>query len=298
MLFGHRAFKESRYWEHIFSTCQVYQRQKSSGWQSVGMGFDGTATFSGKKTAFVHCHWYLLQLACAQAANNMTGIKHVYTTLTRSGSIFTTLLNEQNVWKRSSMSLINQKWRSSSYLTRCLAHEWCVKAVKVSYTALVVTLDNNYQNFHAPEALELYKVLSKFTTIATIYPLDYTLPFQAQKKSSNKAIWFSHVLFSCRCSFPRTGWCHYSEASWFWNFWIPRTSASREIVSADKINIFHEVVGTPFVALQKNISGQFVIHDIVSALAIFDPYNVPSTDSYQFPTYGKKSIEVLLNYFG
>ena len=74
--------------------------------------------------------------------------------------------------------------------------------------------------------------------------------------------------------------------------------AIREIVSADKINTFHEVVGTPFVALQKNISGQFVIHDIVSALAIFDPYNVPSTDSYQFPTYGKKSIEVLLNHYG
>ena len=73
-------------------------------------------------------------------------------------------------------------------MTRCLAHEWCVKAVNVSYTALIVTLDNNHQNFHAPEALELYKVLSKFTTIAAIDLLDYTLPFQAQKKSSNKAI--------------------------------------------------------------------------------------------------------------
>ena len=32
--------------------------------------------------------------------------------------------------------------------SRWLAHEWSVKAVKVSYTALVVTLDSNYQNFH------------------------------------------------------------------------------------------------------------------------------------------------------
>ena len=31
ILFGHCAFTESRCWEHIFSTCQVYQRQKSSG---------------------------------------------------------------------------------------------------------------------------------------------------------------------------------------------------------------------------------------------------------------------------
>ena len=44
--------------------------------------------------------------------------------------------------------------------TRWLAHERCVKAVKVSYTSLVVTLDSNYQNFHAPEALGLYKALS------------------------------------------------------------------------------------------------------------------------------------------
>ena len=36
----------------------------------------------------------------------------------------------------------------------------------------------------------------------------------------------------------------------------------------------------------------------MSALAIFDPHNVPSTDSSQFPTYGKKLIEVLLNHYG
>ena len=72
-----------------------------------------------------------------------------------------------------------------------------------------------------------------------------------------------------------------------------------EIVSADKIHTFQETMGTPFVALLKeNISSRFATHDIVSALAIFDPRNVPSTDSSQFPTYGKKSIEALLNHTG
>ena len=33
-----------------FSTCQVYQKQKSSARQIVGMNYDSTATFSGKKT--------------------------------------------------------------------------------------------------------------------------------------------------------------------------------------------------------------------------------------------------------
>ena len=56
---------------------------------------------------------------------------------------------------------------------------------------------------------------------------------------------------------------------------------------------------TLFVALLKeNISSWFATHDIVSALAIFDPGNVPSTDSSQFLTYGKKSIEVLFNHYG
>ena len=58
------------------------------------MGFDVAATFSDKRlvgvqarlkkhaphAVFVHCH--LLQLACVQAANSTTGIKHVFTTLT------------------------------------------------------------------------------------------------------------------------------------------------------------------------------------------------------------------------
>ena len=63
----------------------------------VGMGFDGAATFSGKRCGvqmrlktnapqalFVNCHWHChpLQLVCVQAANSISGIKHVYTTLT------------------------------------------------------------------------------------------------------------------------------------------------------------------------------------------------------------------------
>jgi len=69
----------------------------------VGMGFDGVATFAGKRTGvqawlkdhaphsiFVHCHYHKLQLACVQAANSTNGIKHVYTTL----AIFSLLTQE------------------------------------------------------------------------------------------------------------------------------------------------------------------------------------------------------------
>ena len=67
----------------------------------IGMGFDGAATFGGKKSGvqaslkkhaphsvFVHCHCHKLQLACVQSANSIEGIKHVYTTLTTLWNFF------------------------------------------------------------------------------------------------------------------------------------------------------------------------------------------------------------------
>ena len=70
-----------------------------------------------------------------------------------------------------------------------------------------------------------------------------------------------------------------------------------EIVSGDKIHTFQETLGTPFVAsIRKTFQAGLQLL-ILSALAIFDPRNIPSTNSSQFPTYGKKSIEVLLNHY-
>ena len=61
----------------------------------IGLGFDGAATISGRRTGvqarikkhtphalLVHCHCHLMQLACVQAANNTPGIAHVYKALT------------------------------------------------------------------------------------------------------------------------------------------------------------------------------------------------------------------------
>ena len=41
--------------------------------------------------------------------------------------------------------------------TRWLAHEHCVKAVKASYSSIVLALENIYETSHEPEALELSK---------------------------------------------------------------------------------------------------------------------------------------------
>ena len=54
--------------------------------------------------------------------------------------------------------------------------ERCVKAVKENYTAIVITLNNIYEETHQPEALGISKALSSKSTISDEYLLDYVLP--------------------------------------------------------------------------------------------------------------------------
>ena len=112
-----------------------------------------------------------------EAVNSTSEIMHVYTTLTTLWKYF------HNSPKRAvSLKEIQKVIKSSD--TYWFAHKLGIKAVKLSYTALVFTLDSDYQNFHAPEALGLYKTLCKFTTIAVIYLQDYTLPLVAKLSKS------------------------------------------------------------------------------------------------------------------
>ena len=165
------------------------------------MGFDGAATFSGDKTGvqcrlkknsphglFVHCHCHRLQLACVQAANPTTGIKHVYTTLTTLWKFFhyspkrTECLKEvKRILDLPELKII----RPSD--TRWLAHERCVKAVKASYSAIVMALNNIYETTHVPEALGISKALCKKSTVAAIFLLDYTLPQVAKLSKTMQA---------------------------------------------------------------------------------------------------------------
>jgi len=63
--------------------------------------------------------------------------------------------------------------------TSWLSHEWCVKAVKESYSVLVYALNNIYGESHKPEALGLSKSLCRLSTIAAIHLLNYVLPHVA-----------------------------------------------------------------------------------------------------------------------
>ena len=59
--------------------------------------------------------------------------------------------------------------------TRWLAHERCVKAVKANYAAIVITLENIYEQSHEPEALGIRKALSKESALSAIFLLYFVL---------------------------------------------------------------------------------------------------------------------------
>ena len=121
----------------------------------------------------------------------------------------------------------------------------------------------NYQNFHAPEALRLYKVLSKVTTIAAIYLLDYTLPLVAKlsKSLQTKQLDLSLISSLVDAVLHTLDDTITPAAYWVLELLDSRDDlqqATGEIVSSDKIPTFQETVGTPFVDLLKeNISGHY-----------------------------------------
>ena len=124
----------------------------------------------------------------------------------------------------------------------------------MSYTALVVTLDSSYLNFHAPKAFGLYKALSKFTTIAAIYLLDDTSPLVAKFGKSLQTKQLDLFMISSLIDAVLHALDDAITPAAYWVLELLDSKAdlqhvTGEIVSADKIHTFQETVGTPFVAL-------------------------------------------------
>lgn len=172
MLSGDYSFEE----ETIYSTLiECLKKKNLQVGRIVGLGFDGAATFSARikkhtpHALFVHCHCHLLQLACVQAANKTPGIAHVYRTLWKhfhySPKRAECLKEVQSVLELPEMKVIKPSD------TRWLAHERCVKAVKASYSAIVITLASIYETSHEPEALGIHGALCKLSTIAALTSL-------------------------------------------------------------------------------------------------------------------------------
>ena len=294
--------------ETIYSTLiECLKKKNLQVGRIVGLGFDGAATFSGRRTGvqarikehtphalFVHCHCHLLQLACVQAANKTPGIAHVYRTLITLWKHFhyspkraECLKEVQSVLELPEMKVIKPSD------TRWLAQERCVKAVKANYSAIVITLASIYETSHEPEALGIHGALCKLSTIAAIYLLDFTLP---QVAKLSKALQTEQLDLSLISSLVDATVKSLDDAVLPVANWVLELlddvdglkDSTKVTITADKILSFQNTVGKPFVAdLKANITSRFSSSSaVVSALSIFDPRKVPKPDSVSLPTYG------------
>ena len=57
-----------------------------------------------------------------------------------------------------------------------MAHEHCVKAVKASYSAIVIALKNIYEQIHECEALGISRGVCKSSTVSAMYLHSYVVP--------------------------------------------------------------------------------------------------------------------------
>ena len=161
-----------------------------------------------------------------------------------------------------------------------------LKAVKASYAAIVVALDNIHENTHEPEALGLSKSLSKRSTVAAMYMFDYTLP---QVAKLSKTLQSEHLDLLLIPSLVDSTLCTLDDivlqtANWVLELLDEAENLEKTAgieISPEDITTFQKNVVEPFIVhLKDNISSRFASSsDVVSAMSIFDPKKMPSVES-------------------
>ncbi len=190
--------------------------------------------------------------------------------------------------------------------TRWLAHEHCVKAVKASYSSIVLALENIYETSHEPEALGLSKAPSSHSTTAAMYLLDYNLP---QVAMLSRALQTKHLDLSLISSLVEATYNSLDDAILPSANWVLQPQDAREELNAATgievthldICSFQERVVKPFIRLIKdNISSLFrsSSKDVLSAFSISDPKKVLSLSTQERPIYRDSSIQTLIGQFG
>ena len=284
----------------------------------VGMGFDGTATFSDDKTGihrrlkkksyhalFVHCHCHRLQLACVQAANHTTGLKHMYTTLSTLWKFFHYCPKRAECLKEVKRVLDLPELKIIRPSETCwLAHERCVKAVEASYSTIVMALNNIYETTHEPEALGISKALCKKLTVAAIFLLDYTLPHVAKLSKTMQAenLDLTAIADLVDATLHVLDDAMLPATNWVLEFLDERealVAVTDTTVTMEDISYFQERVAKPFVSdLKSNISSRFASQYVVSCFSILKPKKVPSLDSSDLSCYGEDALKILLDHYG
>ena len=282
----------------------------------VGMGFDGVATFSGKKRGvrarmkknsphaiFVHCH--LLQLACVQAANHTEGIKHVYITLITLWKFFhCSPKRSENLKEVQRLLNLPELKIVKPSDTRWLAHERCVKAVKVNYAAIVITLQNIHEQSHEPEALGISKALSKESTLSAMFLLDFVLPLviKLSKCLQTEKLDLSIISSLVHATLHTIAEALLPAANWVLELMDAQDEIERATgvkVTSANIASFQERLAKHFITdLKNNIVCRFTSQDVVSSFSIFDPEKMPPLGTTDLSCYGEDCIDTILKHYG
>ena len=165
--------------------------------------------------------------------------------------------------------------------------------MKTSYAAL------------EPEPLGINKVLCKFSTIAALFLLDYTLTNAAKL---NKALQAKHLDLTLISTLVDAALESLDDAILPAANWVLELlecsddiqKAIGEVINTTKIQSFQESAARPYIAhLKENISSRFSSsQEVISALEIFNPHKVPGADSPSLASYGNESVKTLLDHYG
>ena len=279
-----------------------------------GMGFDGAATFAGKKSgmqASLKKHALIqssstaisFKLACVQSANSTKGIKHVYTIPTTLWKFFHYSPKRcQNLKEIQKVLDIPELKIVKPSDTRWLSHEKYVSTAKKCYGAIVSALETIYQESHEPEALGISRILSKHSTLFAIYLLDYILPEVSKLSKSLLTEKLDLSIISSLVDATLHTLEDILQPAAKWVLDLQEVKEEMDITvginfNSDDVASFQSRVGEPFYTKSKeNIVKRFVSKDVVSCFSIFDPKKTPN--SLENCTYGEDQVKVLLEHYG
>ena len=286
-----------------------------------GLGFDGTNTMSGEKSGvqirmrrhspsalYVHCRCHQLQLAAVNAATELSEVNRVMGTLLTMWKTFhySPKKAEKLVEIQAVLNAPELKMHKPSE-TRWLARERCVRAVRKSLPALILTFEQIYSENGDAEAYGLAKIMCTYKFVACLYMLCDVLHLVAQLHGSlqSKEVDLASVPVMLDSTVDRLKELKESPASstWFKDheavFLDPQQLGDRNLVvtEAAKQDFLKKVYRPYIQSVIDHISSRLKSSDVFSAFSLFDPRHLPSTEA-SLSEYGTEKLRTMTNFYG
>jgi len=155
-----------------------------------------------------------------------------------------------------------------------------IKVVKENYCAIVIALNNIYEEIHEPEALGISKALSKKSTISAMILLDYVLPQVAKlsKTLQTEKLNLTVISSLVKATLHSIDDALTPAANWV----LPLRDLEETISVKSQWTTSRQCRNTFFSTLKANITSHFSSQDVVSAFSIFDPKKTPKLDSSEY----------------